>query len=93
LEATKFEDIQKQIESIYRFAELTIKGNELTQPCNRLCCARFFYLNFDISPLQNINVLYRKKLEKLKPYLPVKKEKGKESNENKKKQIEEKPAI
>lgn len=90
-EGTRFDDIKEQIDSIYKFAELSIKGNELTQPCDRLCCARFFYLNFDICPVENVNILFRKKLDRLKAYLPAAKKDKAKDNDSKKKQMVEKP--
>jgi hypothetical protein len=42
--------MRSQIESVYEFSELLLSNNELTQPSNRICCARFFYYNFNVSP-------------------------------------------
>lgn len=48
---TPHNDIKEQIDNVYRFAELSLKNCELSQPCNKLCCSKFMYLAFDICPL------------------------------------------
>lgn len=62
-DVTDLKDIHQQIDKIHEFAKLTLEGQALTEPCDKICCARFFYQGLDICPLENINIITRAKLE------------------------------
>lgn len=60
------EDVRKDCSKVYRFAQLLLKNYELTQPANRLCCSKFFYMNFDVSPIETGHLLCRPRNDCLK---------------------------
>ena len=70
----------KAVDKVHEFSELLLNNHELAPSSNRICCAKFFYIGFDINPLLIENVFVKNELFELKGKAPNEKNQKRKKN-------------